>query len=402
MMESWSHAPVEGGEPLTQVSLEGIPVAWVDRILPQRPQLFLLMVGGISLGCWLLGYLLATDRSQFLRTKEWHAQLIYLPVHFITLRMFVTLYTRNFMAGIAHVTMPEKEARWRMYRVLGPIGLLAVLIAAPFCLRDLAELDGDKYRDSLVGPKKTIGATSDEARNLEGVFFLWPEGEHPLPDEVVRQAGGLEEEVHAIGLADLLMWGIWCLEWAINAYIWVLLLGFLILTMRVLRRYSFRDPVEIVLHEKHYRPFLLMSGQGASIVLGFAFFNALYVWYAQGTITDYIGMGVTIFLLVLGFVPPWLQLKANVEKVVNGEIYKLRENLIARHRRQADLEKHGQQGALDLGTRVDEALVMLRIDYLDRLYRQLGRNEAGVMLLKLMAPVSTIGFRFIRPFLGLP
>jgi hypothetical protein len=57
---------------------------------------------------------------------------------------------------------------------------------------------------------------------------------------------------------------------------------------------------------------------------------------------------------------------------------------------------------LDLNTRVNEALVILRIDYLDRLSGQIGRNEGVSLLLKLLAPLATIGWRFVRIFVGLP
>jgi hypothetical protein len=393
-----------GEEPMRELSLEGgPPLAWIDRVLPSRPLPFLLVVFGLSAGCWLLGYWLADDRQKFIdprQCREWYAQLLYLPAHFIALRLFVTLYTRNFMAGVSHLDMPLNRAWEWMRWVIGPVGLFSLVLAAPLCARDYFELDGDKYRDSLVGPvvREGVKGTPDV-----DVFFGWPEDARPdLPAEEVCKAGHLQETVHAVGTADRLMWGIWCVEWIVNAYIWVLLLGFLFLTMRILRTHTFRDPVEVVLHEKQYRPFLLMSGQGASIVLGFAVVNCLYVSYAQGTITDYIGIGVTIALLIMGFCPPWLQIKSSVEKVVSSEIFRLREGLIAEHRHQAVLARQGVPAALDLNTRVNEALVILRIDYLDRLSAQIGRNEGMAMLLKLLAPLATVGWQLVRGVVGFP
>ena len=43
-----------------------------------------------------------------------------------------------------------------------------------------------------------------------------------------------------------------------------------------------------------------------------------------------------------------------------------------------------------------------QIDYLDRLSRQLGRYEGTMLLLKLLAPAATIGWRFIRIWIGVP
>jgi DNA-directed RNA polymerase subunit RPC12/RpoP len=352
----------EGGEQAKPVSLEGGPLGFIDRLLPSRPRAFLIVVGGIVVSCWLLALLLAADRAAFLATREWQAMPVYLAAHFITLRLFVTLYSGNFLRGCRFMTVPMTEAVHSMRYVLGPLGGLAgLVIAVPFTIKDMFDLFG-KYNDSL-GPASPVGS----------VWFL--------------------------------LWGTWCLEWIINAYIWVLQLGFLMLTLRTLRRYTFRDPVEIMLHEKHYRPFLLMSGQGASIVLGFGIITCLYIWYTGGEIQDYLGLIITGVLLLVGFGPPWLLLKSQVENAVNGEKYRLRDRIIAAARRRAaetaapDGAAAAVTGLQELATRVDEALTMLRIDYLDRLQRELGQNEARNMLLRLLAPAGTILWKVLRPFL---
>jgi hypothetical protein len=381
----------------------GLRLAWIDRVLPTRPAPFLLVVAGVSAACWVLGFLLATDKQQFLADREWKAQLIYLPIHFITLRLFVSLYTKNFLAGLGHMDIPLPVAFRRMRLVLGPLGLTSLLLAAPLAWRDFTELDGEKYRDQLVGPiVEPIAPAATNTPSASDVLPVVGGKRHPAPPiPEDTPAGDKKAPVveHRVGAADLLMWGIWSVEWVINAYIWVLLLGFLAITMETLRGYRFRDPVEVVLHEKQYRPFLMMSGQGASIVLVFGLANAAYVWYADGTITDYIGLGVTIVLLLVGFGPPWLQIKSNVERVVNAEVFRLREALIAAHKRSAMPLANNEATAADSPQRLDEALMMLRIDYLDRLHRELGRNEGAILLLKLLAPASGILFKLVRPFL---
>jgi hypothetical protein len=391
----WRHVPPPGGEPQRPLTLKGgPPLAWLDRLLPVRPIPFVIVIFAISASFWVLGYLLAADKEKFFSVREWTAQLLYLPAHLIALRLFVNAYTRNFLNGARHMTIPHAKAERRMRFILGPFGLLALLVAAPLCLRDLGELEGPKYWDSLVGP-----VTVDDQPAAD----VPPDKLTPGRETEVAVGGVAAASVayNREGRADLLMWGVWCVEWFINAYIWVLILGFLLITMRTLRGYTFRDPVEIVLHEKHYRPFLTMSGQAASIVLGFSVVTALYVWYAEGSITDYIGLGVTVGLLLLGFGPPWMQIKSTVERVVQGEIFKLREGLIAAHKRRLEPAPPAEGSAEALARRLDEALLMLRIDYLDRLHRELGKNEAGILLLKLLAPVATILFK-LRSMLGLP
>jgi hypothetical protein len=353
----------EGGEQARPVTLEGGPLGFIDRLLPSRPRWFLLVVFGIVSSCWLLGFLLVGNRAVFLAAKEWQAVPVYLAAHFITLRLFVSLYAGNFLRGCKYMDMPTGEAVLSMRRVLGPLGgLVALLVAAPFIIKDYLYVIGDDYRNPLGPP------------------------------------------LGSVGVVDFLLWGTWAVEWIINAYIWVLQLGFLALTMRTLRRHTFRDPVEIVLHEKHYRPFLLMSGQGASIVFGFGIVTGVYIWYTGGEIQDYLGLIITAVLLLVGFGPPWLLLKSRVEKVVNGEKYRLRDRLIAAARRRATAGDKADGGTpaptavQELTARLDEALSMLRIDYLDRLQRELGQNEARNMLLKLLAPAATVLWKVVRTF----
>jgi hypothetical protein len=40
---------------------------------------------------------------------------------------------------------------------------------------------------------------------------------------------------------------------------------------------------------------------------------------------------------------------------------------------------------------------MARASHLERLYRDFGRNEAGAMVLRLLAPMFTVVWKFFRP-----
>jgi hypothetical protein len=172
--------------------------------------------------------------------------------------------------------------------------------------------------------------------------------------------------------------------------------------MRTLRRHRFRAPIEILLIEKQYRPFLIMSVQGASIVLFFGLVNAFYVWYANGDWWDYAALGITAVLLLLGFTPPWLQLKASLEREVNDEMFRLQKKLMVGASRRAHGEQEEEPSATTLDhlrTRLDDALAILRTSYLERMHREIGRAEGKAILLKLLAPASTVAYRLVRPFL---
>lgn len=362
----WSPSADEGGEPERPITLEGLGVAWIDRVLPAQPLPFILVVGSIVTLFWLAGLLLAADPSQFLTVPDWHVQPFFLAVHFLTLRMFVTVYVRNYVAGIRHLDVPREEVvrigRW----VLGVGGpLLALVVGLPLCWMDWHTLHGPRYDESRTGP--LLPAAPADA----------------------------EGPTRAVGPADVLMWGSWSLEWIINAYVWVLLVAFMLMTLWTLWRWRFREPVEVVLHEKHYRPFLLMSAQGATIVFVFSVANVIYVWYAQGAWTDYLGLAVTLGLLLVGFAPPWLYLRSRIDQAVRAEVYRLREAIIQAGRQAG-------AGAPEVQARLDQVLAMLRIEHLERLQAELGQNEARGVILRLLAPVGTLVWKFGRPLLGLP
>lgn len=335
------------------MSLEGEGRALIDRVLPRRPRNFLLAVAALAMGCWLAGLALTDNAYAFLTSPEWQLQPLYLAAHFVTLRLFATMFTRNFMAGVAHLDLPPSQARHGVWLVLGPVGaLVAVVLAAPFCIYD--------YRALFISGAKS--------------------------------GSGLGQQV------DQLVYGMWCAEWFLIAFIWVQLLGFLLLTRWAIREHRFRSSIEVVLHEKQYRPFLQMSVQGASIVLGFFLVNLAYTWYAGAEISDYIGVGVTLVLLVFGFVPPWMQLTAKVDRIVSEEMSSLRQRL-------ADTGVHGEPLAVPAGQaktsreleqRLDEALVMLRISYLERLYRDLGQIEATSILVKVLVPAATLAYYVLK------
>lgn len=316
-------------------------------ILPSHPLAFHALVLGLSAGVWLAGWALAPDAARFLASREWHIQPFYLAAHLIALRLFVRLFVQRFAAGAARLDMPAEKAAGGARLVLGPAGgVLAVAIAAPLCALDYLYLVSDRYE------------------RLSG-------------DETLRAI-------------DYLMWGVWCAEWLLNAFMWVTVAGFLALSYRALRTYRFRAPIATVVQERLYRPFLQMSSQGASIVLGFACVTGFYIWYAGGALSDFIGLGVTGVLLVVGFVPAWALINAKVKRAVREEIEALRRNLSAAVLgERAAGAGAGQAPVRSVDERIDEILALLRAWHLERLQLDLGRTEARALAVRLAAPAAT-------------
>lgn len=339
---------------LAPISLEGEGRALFDRILPRRPRNFLIAVAALSVACWGAGFVLTTDPHAFLTSREWQLQPFYLAAHFIALRLFATMFTRNYLAGVVHLDMPPAQARRGTRLVQGvPGALVALLVSLPFSLYDLQILGfkgGGKVGASAVGPA-----------------------------------------------AEQLLYGMWCVEWFLMAFIWVQLVGFLFLTRWAIGDYRFRAPIEIVLLEKQYRHFLAMSAHGATIVLGFFLVNVAYGWYTGSELTDYIGVAITLVLLIIGFIPPWMQLTHKMDGIVKDEMASLRRRLASSEILNTPVEGQSQ-GAGDLQARLDEALVMLRISYLERLHSDLGNMEAWSIVMKIGVPVMTVVYYAVHIF----
>ncbi len=346
----------------TSLGLEGGALSPIDRVFPRKPGPFLAMVGIISCGTWLVGYGLAPEKSKFVTAAEWWFQPFYIAAHLVALRVFINVFTRNFAAGVAHLDISRPQAMRGIRPILGKRGAgIAALVALPFSYFDFQYLFGARY-----------------------------------------QRMGEDGQVLPV---DYLMWGIWTLEWFVNAFIWVLLLGFMVKNWTTIRRATFRAPVHVVLEDKHYRPFLQMSAQSSTVVLLFSLVTVLYLVYTGGELTDYLGLGITVVLLVVGFVPPWLLLRNKVDEAVRRETLVLRweaglgaTGAGARSGglgfAQIDPVQPGQEAVL--GQRVDQAVALLRLWHLHNLYGNLGHTEAKAILFRLLAPAATIGWQAMQ------
>jgi hypothetical protein len=345
---------VSRGDPSTGLSLDGISLSPIDRVFPRQPMQFLMLVATISIGVWIAGYALAPNKRHFLSSPEWLFQPFYLASHLVALRLFINVFTRNYAAGIAQLDVSRLHALRGIRPILGARGaLMAAIVAAPFCYFDFIYLFSDRYQ--------RMGR-----------------------DEVVRAA-------------DYLMWTVWSVEWFINAFIWVLLIGFMLKNCATIARFPFRCPIDTVLNAKLYRPFLQMSAQGATVVLAFSLVTVAYLYYTGGEATDYTGLGITVALLVVCFVPPWLVLRSKVDRAVHERMEALRlgAGLIAGASAAQvafDMPAIGE-GARTVEERLDEVLALLRIEHLSNLYGNLGQTEAKAIVVRLLAPALTIGWQ---------
>jgi hypothetical protein len=328
----------------------------VDRVLPRSPWVFYFLVIALSMSCWFLGLALAPSVRRFQESLEWHVQPPYLAAHLIALRLFVRLFLRNYVAGALQLEMPSETIGSQLRSLLGLQGVvLAIAIAVPFCVLDYRYLVSDRYEKL-----------------------------------------GEDQTLHAI---DYVMWGLWCAEWLVNAFIWVALAGFLALSCRALRTYRFRFPIAQVVQEKLYLPFLQICSQGATIVLVFAGITGLYIWYAGGALSDFLGLGITGLLLVVGFIPLWLLLNAKVRCAVAEEIGALR--LHSSPPLEQMLGGGTHTPARSLEERLDELVALMHAWRLEHLQLDLGRTEAKALAVRLAVPAATAGWQLFSNLQGI-
>jgi hypothetical protein len=324
----------------------------IERLIPRHIGYGVLLALGIALATWGFGFALAPNQTTFLAAPEWQFQPLYMVVHMITLGSIVKAFTTNFRIGVRNLAVPAGTLDPWIAGTLGWRGAaVAGLVAAPFAASDFRYLLSNRYQ------------------KLGG-------GETP-------------------GAVDYLMWGIWSVEWALNAFIWVILVAFLYKNMEILRRFHFTDPIDVVVQDKKYRPFLRMSAQGSSVVLAFSIVTIAYIYYTGGELSDYLGLAITLVLLMVGFVVPWSMLRAKVGQTVTRERMQLQKLIAADPRLDLAAPKR-QEATADLATiqqRLDAALTLLRLSHLDRLQLNLGRTEARALAVRLAAPLLTIGYQ---------
>ena len=342
-----------------RLSLERVHTAWLDGLFPGQPRPYVAVALAIPVAFWIVGFLLAPDRGRFLRSHDWQAQPLFFTVHLVVLRLFVTAYTKHFLDGLAFLEPAAQSVRQGIRRILGFPGFAtSLLLATPLIYLDLVYLTGPDF------------FASNDAQGT----------------------------LNHVAASDYFLAALWSAEWIATTSVWVVLGGYAILTIRAIERFKFTAPLETILHERHYRPFLRMSAQGASILFGYTAAYAFYVWYTKGVTSDYIGLWVTAGLLVFSFVPPWMRLKTRLARMVRDTSHEMQVHVIAAREHAKSVDDGKATYTLDeVGARVDVALAMLRLDHLEHLYRDLGRSEGQAILLRMLAPVATIVARVLRP-----
>lgn len=324
---------------------------WIHQWLPSNTFYAAGVFLSIGVVLWLIGLGLSGDYRAYVLSHEWQVQPLYLAGHLFTAWMFVLPFTRLFHRALGAMEGDKTSLEQWTKAVLSPAGIFgATILATPFwamMIRSFLKGDYDEY-------------------------FLDAES--------------------GMKIIDIWMLLLWATEWWISGYIWFILLGFVGLTIGAISILRFTGEIEDVLIRETYRPFLLLVVQGASCCLFFCLINSAYVWYAEGETDDYVGLGLTIGLLLAGFAPPWIMLRQKLERDINDRHKSLGSRLLA-------LELHETR---DVAVRdshaIQEFAIIARIQYLDRLKAELGQKEGRSVVLRLLIPAATMAWEFLKPF----
>jgi len=90
--------------------------------------------------------------------------------------------------------------------------------------------------------------------------------------------------------------------------------------------------------------------------------------------------------------PPWLMLRKKLEKEMQHRYLQLGTKLI-----EIDHQFLAHEGTLD-NVYFQESAIISRINFLDRLKMEFGQKEGRSVLLRLLIPTATMGWKFFKPF----
>ncbi|MCC6572999.1 MAG: hypothetical protein IT462_04325 [Planctomycetes bacterium] len=299
-------------------------------------------------------WVLAADG--YLRSREWQLQPLLLFVHLVCLRLFKSIYSRHFELAFKHMDVPraelDKASRWFFgFRV----NLAALAIAAPFIA----------YRAIVYFP-------SDRLLVDYGLASRGPEA--------------------------YLLLGLWSVEWLMfGYYAWLIVTG-AILMQRILRRYDFRDSVDLVLADRHYRPLFAVTTRSTTLVVFFGLIQTAYIAYTAATWGEYAGLIALAVAVVFSFSMTWGAVRGELGGLVRGAVQSLEQSY------RASREKLG--GMADVAGIEDDIkrvqvqlkmqLALQQLDYLVTKYESVGRRELMGLVFRALSPVGSVLARVIR------
>lgn len=350
---------------------------WLDRALPGSVGKYFLAAYVICTLVWLAGMagrILELGVSNagnaawlFIWERQWQITPLLLFLHFLSLRLFKGIYSRNFDKAFAHLDVTKEElAGYKRWFLGTRVNFFAIAIAAPFVVYEWLFLfhDPDFFRLVYGEASPYAQAAAPGARGFEAWWLL----------------------------------SIWTFEWWMYGYYCYLMVAGSIVVRRILKKHDFVDSVDLVLTERQYRPLFNVTAQAGSVVFVYGLIYAGYVFYTKGSASDIAGLIVLVVLLGASFAVTWsgvrAELRGNVHTAVTALECSYRE---ARTKLGTMKDVPGIEDDLQrIQVQLKMALALQQMDYLQNKYESLGRKEFLGLVFKMLAPVGTVLARVIR------
>lgn len=350
---------------------------WLDRLLPGSVMRYFLAAFITCTVAWLIGLTLRLttlgfenvghETWEFIKERQWQLQPLLLLVHFVCLRLFKGIYSRNFDRAFTHLDVRQSELDGYKRWFLGNrVNFMAIGLALPFVTWELVNFAtaADFYETTFGAASPYLQKIDTTARNAEAWFLLL----------------------------------LWIFEWLMYGYYCYLMISGAMVVRAILKNHDFNDPVDLVLTERQYRPLFNVTAQAGSLVFFFGLIHAGYMFYTKSSWTDGAGLILLVVLLSTAFGMTWSAVRGELKGQVFGAI--------------EELEKSYRQSREKLGTMKDVPgieddiqriqvqlkmqLALQQLDYLQTKYESLGRKEFLGLVFKMLAPVGSVLARVIR------
>lgn len=350
---------------------------WLDRLLPGGVAKYFATAIIVCTVVWLIALFLRLSVVgfddifgkvwSFIKDRQWQLQPLLLLVHFVCLRLFKGIYSRNFDRAFQHLDVRKGELHdYKKWFLGNRANFLALAVAAPFIIWEWVQFATiEKFYETVYGASSAyVQAIDTTVRNAEAFFLLL----------------------------------LWSIEWVMFGYYCYLMVSGAFVVRYILKTHDFKDSVDLVLTERQYRPLFNVTAQAGSLVFIFGLFHAGYMFYTKTTGSDIAGLIVLVLLLGLAFSMTWNAVRGELK----GKVLAALEDLEGSYRtaREKLGEMHDVPGIEDdiqrIQVQLKMQLALQQLDYLQTKYESLGRKEFLGLVFKMLAPVGSVMARVIR------
>ena len=348
---------------------------WLDRAFPGRVLPYFATAIGICTAVWIIGLGLRLASLgfewgvawDFVKNPQWQMQPLLLFVHFLCLRLFKGIYSRNFDRAFQHIDVTQEELRHDKRWFLGNrVNFIALAVAAPLIIYEFILFGSDEFFARLYGlDLATVHAAAEPFKRTAECWFVL---------------------------------ALWTVEWMMFGYYCTLIAAGSLVLRGIMKRHKFVDSVDLVLTERQYRPLFNVTAQGGSLVFFYGIIHGGYALYTHAGWSDIMGLIVLFVLLAFSFSVTWSAVRGDLKVSVTAALDALEVSYRrARTRLGTMKDVPGIEDDIQrIQVQLKMQLALQQLDYLQDKYDSVGRRELLGLVFKMLAPVGSLLARVIR------